>query len=162
MGVIDIGGKTIDLAVVYLDNGVPQIDMGRTSSIDYGMLKVQELIRRELMMAYGVDEVSPRALFRVMSQRKLLLSGEEKDVSKEVQAAVLKFMPDLLDRLRSSWGRAQDLFKITVAGGGAHLLASEIKQSLYPHAEAAKEPEFANARGQLKLGMRSYLQQAGN
>lgn len=160
IGVIDIGGKTIDLAVVYLDNGVPQIDMGRTSSIDYGMLRLQELIKRELATAHGVDELSPRMLFRVLSEKKLMLSGEDRDVSKEVQSAIAKIMPDMNDRLRASWGRAQDLFKIVVVGGGAHLLAGEIKQGLYQHAEQPKEPEYANARGMLKLGMRSFLQQA--
>lgn len=160
IGVIDIGGKTIDLAVVYLDNGAPQIDMGRTSSIDYGMLRLQELIKRELATVHGVDELSPRALMRVLSEKKLMLSGDDLDVSKEVKAAIAKIMPDMHDRLRSSWGKAQDLFKIIVVGGGAHLLASEIKAGLYQHAEQAKEPEYANARGMLKLGMRSFLQNA--
>lgn len=158
VGVIDIGGKTIDLAVVYLDNGAPQIDMARTSSIDYGMLRVQDLVKRELQAAYGLEEISPRALFKVLSEKKLMISGETKDVSKEVNAAVSKILPDLFDRLRANWGKAQDLFKIVVVGGGAYLLADEIKEGLYAHAEKLKEPEFANARGMLKLGMRSFLQ----
>lgn len=159
MGVIDIGGKTIDLAVVNLSNGSPQIDIHRTSSIDFGMLRMQDLVRRELAQTHSIDEISPRALFRVLAEGRLLVSGEDIDVSKTVQTAIAKIMPDMTDRLKSSWNKAHDLCKIVVVGGGAHLLASEIKQSLYRHAEMAKDPEYANARGMLKLGMRSFLQQ---
>ena len=159
VGVIDIGSKTVDMAVVFLgSDGAPQIDQARTSSIDFGMMRLQELVRRELASSLGLDEISPRALFRVMSERKLMLAGEDKDVGEQMTIAVDKFMPDMADRLRATWGKAQDLFKIVVVGGGAHLLADEVKQGLYKHAAMAKEPEYANARGQVKLCMRSFLQ----
>ena len=160
VGVIDIGGKTTDLAVVYLSNGMPQVDMARTSSLDYGMLRVAEQIKRELQIAHKVDEISPRALYKVMAERRVVLYGKDTDVSASVALALTKVLPDLFDRIRASWGNAQDLAKVIVVGGGAYLLADEIKNSLYPHAETKKEPEYANARGMLKLAMRSHLQNA--
>jgi hypothetical protein len=160
VGVIDIGGKTIDLAVVYLDRGMPQVDKSRTDSINYGMLRVQDQVRQDVLAANKLDEISPRALFRVMSERKLVIFGEERNVDAEVSSAIAKIVPDLFDRIRALWSNAQDLAKVIVVGGGAYSLSKEIRSGLYPHAESSKEPEYANARGMLKLGMRNYLQKS--
>lgn len=157
VGVIDIGGKTTDLAVVYLDRNAPIVDMQRTSSQQFGMLKVAELIVQNLKMKHDVEEIAPRALFRVMSERKLHIYGEDVDVHEQVEAAVAKVRAELQDRIKTVWQRAQDLSKVIVVGGGSYLLTPVIKD-IYPHTESRPEPEYANARGMLKLAMRSYLQ----
>jgi plasmid segregation protein ParM len=157
VGVIDIGGKTIDLAVVYLDRGHHQVDRSRTKSIDYGMLRLMNSIRSEIAAAHNVTDISPRAMFKILTDGTILLSGESVDVSNEVKTALAKALPDLFERIRSVWGKAEDLVKVIVVGGGAYLLADEIKKGLYRHAESRKDPEYANSRGMLKLSMRSYL-----
>jgi hypothetical protein len=156
--VIDIGGKTIDLAVVYLDRGHHQVDRSRTKSIDFGMLRLMNSIRSEIAANHGVTDISPRAMFKVLTDRKMMLSGEYVDVSNDVQTALAKALPDLFERIRSVWGKAEDLAKVIVVGGGAYLLADEIKKGLYRHAESRKEPEYANGRGMLKMSMRNYLE----
>ena len=158
VGVIDIGGKTIDLAVVYLDRGHHQVDRSRTKSIDFGMLRLMNSIRSEIATNHGVTDISPRAMFKVLTDRKLMLSGEYVDVSNDVQTALAKALPDLFERIRSVWGKAEDLAKVIVVGGGAYLLADEIKKGLYRHAESRKDPEYANSRGMLKMSMRNYLE----
>lgn len=160
VGVIDIGGKTIDLAVVYLDRGHHQVDRSRTKSIDFGMLRLMNSIRSEIATNHGVTDISPRAMFKVLTDRKLMLSGEYVDVSNDVQTALAKALPDLFERIRSVWNKAEDLAKVIVVGGGAYLLADEIKKGLYRHAEFRKDPEYANSRGMLKMSMRNYLERS--
>lgn len=157
VGVIDIGGKTIDLAVVYLDRGRHQVDKQRTKSIDFGMLRFMSGIKDEIRASYQITDISPRAMFKILTDRQMMLQGEVLDVSKEVQTALAKMLPDLFERIRSVWGNAHDLSKIIVVGGGAYLLASEIKDGLYRHAESRQDPEYANSRGMLKMSMRNYL-----
>jgi len=158
VGVIDIGGKTIDLAVVYLDRGQPQVDMDRTRSIDYGMLRVVEQVRAEIQNAHKLDEISPRAMARVMAEQKMMLYGQDVSMDAEIATALSKITPDLFGRIRAHWKNAQDLAKVIVVGGGAYTLASSIQAGLYAHAESRNNPEYANARGMLKMGMRSYIQ----
>jgi plasmid segregation protein ParM len=157
VGVIDIGGKTIDLAVVYLDRGHHQVDRSRTKSINYGMLRLMNSIRSEIAAVHNVTDISPRAMFKILTDGTIWLSGENVDVSNEVKTAMAKELPDLFERIRSVWGKAEDLVKVIVVGGGAYLLADEIKKGLYRHAESRKDPEYANARGMLKMSMRNYL-----
>lgn len=158
VGVIDIGGKTIDLAVVYLDRDRHQVDRSRTKSIDYGMLRLQNTITAEVSREHRMTEISPRAMFRILSEGKMMRAGELLDVSASMQTAIAQELPNLFERIQAVWGKAEDLSKVIVVGGGAHLLAKPIKEGLYHHAEMSKDPEYANANGMVKMAMRAYLQ----
>lgn len=158
VGVIDIGGKTIDLAVVYLDQGGHhQIDRARTQSINFGMLRVGSAIEEEIRKVYSIEEISPRVKHRILSEGTMMLSGEQIDVSEQVDAAINKVLPDLFTRIRQHWAKASDLSRVIVVGGGSYLLADKIKEQLYKHAESRPEPEYANSRGMLKMAMRQYV-----
>lgn len=159
VGVIDIGGKTIDLAVVYLDRGTHQIDRQRTKSISYGMLRLMDLISDEIRNTYGVDYLPPRVMHRILVEKTMLLSGDQVDVSKQVDKAIAVALPEISQRIRSVWQQASDMSKVIVVGGGAHLLATPLQTSLYKHASSLKQPEYANARGMLKVSMRQYILQ---
>jgi len=50
------------------------------------------------------------------------------------------------------------LSAVIIVGGGAYALAQTIKDGLFTHATTRNDPEYANARGMLKMGMRSYIQ----
>jgi plasmid segregation protein ParM len=158
VGVIDIGGKTIDLAVVYLDRDRHQVDRSRTKSIDYGMLRLMNNIGSEVSREHRMTEISPRAMFRILSEGKMMRAGELLDVSASVQTAIAQELPNLFERIKAVWGKAEDLSKVIVVGGGAYLLAKPIKEGLYHHAEMSKDPEYANANGMVKMAMRAYLQ----
>lgn len=159
VGIIDIGGKTTDVAVAYLERGKHQVDRTRTSSIEYGMLRLMGDIKAELQNKLGLDNIPPRAMAKVLTDRKLMISGEFVDVHEHVETVVAKAFPDLAERIKAVWGGAYDLSKVIVVGGGSHLLYQSIKDGLYRHTETRREPEYANARGMLKLGMRAYLAQ---
>ena len=158
VGVIDIGGKTIDLAVVFLERGRPQIDLARTKSIDFGMLKVAEQIRNEIQISHKLDEISPRMMARVISEGKMSLYGQDQNMEHEIATALSKVMPSIFDRIRAHWGTGISMSSIVVVGGGAYTLATPIKAGLFSHAVFRDEPEYANARGMLKMGMRDYIQ----
>lgn len=158
-GVIDIGGKTIDLAVVYLDRGQPQVDLSLTRSIDFGMLRIADQIRKEIQIAHKIDEISPRAMARVMSHRTMSLYGQDQSMQNEIATAIAKVTPDLFDRIRDIWGKVMhELTTVICVGGGTYLMKDEIKNGLLSHIQSRDEPEYANARGMLKMGMRSYIQ----
>lgn len=157
VGVIDIGGKTIDMAVVSLSNGVPSVDMGRTTSLNYGMLKVMEEIRAALRRDFDAETISPRAMLRVLQTGELMLGGQMIDVRSSMQAGVDRAAPAVLDQVRAKWGKASDMARIAVVGGGAYTLFDCIK-GIYPHATMPPTPEYANASGMLKLSMHAFLQ----
>ena len=156
VGVIDIGGKTIDMAVATIGRGKPQIDLDRTQSLQFGMLRVSEEIARQLRIDYDVRDLTPRAMHRVIAKKELLLAGQSIDVSASVIKALDAVRADFLGKLKAKWGDARDLARIIVVGGGAYLL-KDVVNELYKHTVTREAPEMANARGMLKIGMRQYL-----
>ncbi|SFF31219.1 ParM/StbA family protein [Paracidovorax wautersii] len=160
VGVIDIGGKTIDLAVAFIERGQHQIDRSRSSSIEFGMLKLMGAIGDEIAKSFDITDIPPRLMLRVLKEGRLKISGEWTEVRSEVDKAVARCMQDISGRLRAAWTKPYDLGKIIVVGGGAYTLAEPIKTGLYSQAEARSEPEYANARGMLKLAMSAYVRSA--
>lgn len=157
VGVIDIGGKTIDMAVVTLSRGGAQVDMMRSGSTSYAMLKVQEVIQTQLTKDYSLRQaVSPRAMKRVLSEKRLMLSGQAIDVTASVEAALNACWPEIQSAIISRWGNAEDLMRIVVAGGGSYSLFDRIKDC-YPHAVRSDHPEYANAFGMVKVGMLNFM-----
>lgn len=158
VGVIDIGGKTIDLAVATMGRNGIIVDMSRSVSINFGMLKVMESINDQLKIDLQLSNpLAPRAMLRLLKTKQMMFSGKFIDVSKSFDTAVDKCWTEMCDLLRSRWGHAQDLSRIVVAGGGAYTFSEKVK-SLYPQSVTSDKPEFANARGMLKLRMLSFLQ----
>lgn len=156
MGVLDFGGKTVDMAVVHLDNGNPIVDMQRSSSFSFGMLRVLDALKRELNNRYELENVSPRVLQAALGSKKIMIAGEDVDISEAITAAVSRTWPDIFAQIQSSWGKAQNLGKIVAVGGGAYTLHPELNRE-YRHASTTEAPEYANARGMLKMGIRKYL-----
>jgi plasmid segregation protein ParM len=158
VGVIDIGGKTIDMAVVALNRGMAQVDIQRSGSINYAMLKVQDAIQTQLMKDYSLRQpVAPRAMKRILSEKRLVLSGQSIDVSQSVEAAVNQCWPEIEGAVLSRWGKAEDMMRVVVAGGGSYLLFDRFK-GIFSHAVRPENPEYANGCGMAKVGVLNFQQ----
>lgn len=158
VGVIDIGGKTIDLAVVSMGRGAPVVDMRRSGSINFGMLKVQDEINMQLSMKLRMSNpLSPRAMLKLLKEKTMMYAGQKRDVTDVFDASVEATWPEIEGLIKSKWGGAEDLARIVVAGGGAYTFFDKIKE-VFPAAVCSESPEFANARGMLKVGMLTFMQ----
>lgn len=156
MGVLDFGGKTVDMAVVHLDNGNPVVDMQKSSSFPFGMLRVLDALKRELHNRHELESVSPRVLQAALRDRSILIAGQSVDIGEAIDAAVARTWPEIFSQIQSAWGKAHYLGKIVAVGGGAYTLYPELRRD-YAHASTTELPEYANARGMLKMGIRKYL-----
>lgn len=159
VGVIDIGGKTIDMAVVTMGNGRPLVDMKRSASINFGMLKVQDALNAQLRKDFGLSQqLTPRAMARLLSEKRVMLSGEWHDATASIQTVINSLWPEIESQITAKWGKGQDLVRVVVAGGGAYSFFDCVKE-LYPQAIRSDKPESANARGMLKLAMLKVLEE---
>lgn len=156
IGVIDVGGKTTDLAVINVVNGKPQVDMKRSGSAEIGMLRMQRLIEHELMNKFEIKNVSPRVMLDVLKNGKIMISGIEQDATDVVRKALNAVLPDFMGAIKSQWGNAKDMMQIIMVGGGSYTLFDDLKL-IYPQLIRRDMPEFANARGMCKMAVRRYL-----
>jgi plasmid segregation protein ParM len=141
IGVIDIGGRTTDVAVVLPGR---RIDHARCGSADIGALNVVEHVRVACQKRFGADV--PGALIeQALRTGSMKMWGKPQDISEEIKAAVSQVMDGVWREANRRLGQAVDIDQILLVGGGVHLFKDIAKR--YPNVTIAEAPEFANARG---------------
>lgn len=148
VGVIDVGGKTTDCAVVY--PGGKAVDSARSGSNDNGVLKLNAAVDSKLRTAFELDNVVPRMIESAIRHGKVKISGKEHDVSAMVNEEKQKLADAIMAGVRTKIGSGKDLDFILFVGGGAIVLRDQLA-SHFPHARFPDRPEFANARGMYKI-----------
>lgn len=141
VGVIDIGGRTTDCAVVLPGR---RIDHARCGSADVGVLNVVELVRASLQKELNVD--APGALVeKALRTKTMKLWGKPTDISGIVDAAIKQVTDSAMREVSRRFGAGFDLDRILLVGGGALVLSEVAKH--FRQASIPEKPEFANARG---------------
>lgn len=141
VGVIDIGGRTTDCAVVLPGR---RIDHARCGSADIGALNVVEELRVALLKSMGV-EFPGVALEQALRTRTIKKYGKVVVIAAEVDAAIAQATDSVMREVNRRLGDAVDLDRILLVGGGAYLFKDVAKR--YPNVTIPEQPEFANARG---------------
>lgn len=150
IAVVDVGGRTTDIAVV-LRSG-EQIDHDRSGTKNIGVLNAHKTLTKLIQKEFDVvDEYSSEFLDRALRTGKARIYGEEVDVSKLVGLAVQEPAQQLTNMVREKLGSASNIDKVIFVGGGAALFRDHL-QKLYPrNGFISDDPEFANARGLYKF-----------
>lgn len=145
VGVIDIGGRTTDVAVVMPGR---RIDHARCGSADVGALNVVEEVALALQKEFKVD-VPAGQVEQAIRTGKLKLWGKPVDIAAHVAVAAEKVVDGILREINRRLGNAVDLERVILVGGGAHVFKSVAEK--YKHIVVPQAPEFANARGFAKF-----------
>ncbi|MCA3265177.1 MAG: ParM/StbA family protein [Azospirillum sp.] len=147
MAVVDIGGRTTDVAVLLGKD----IDHARTGTENVGMISVREMLEEELKRQFGIEQKLPvRHLDGAIRSGTIILWGEKHDVAENVKAARGAVAGKISRFVRRMLGDAADLSTVLFVGGGANFF-EDLPQT-FRNAKRATAPEFANARGIWKLG----------
>lgn len=145
VGVVDIGGQTMDVSVV-----LPGLLRERVKTYDdVGVLSVHAILKRLIMDIHKVDDVPAENLDRALFSGTIRLWGKDHAVENECEAARLEVWSQIERRIRSVFEKKiASLNAILFVGGGSHLFRDRL--ALFPNAIIPPDPEFANARGLLK------------
>lgn len=140
VGIIDVGGRTTDVAVVMPGR---QIDHARSGSSEIGAHNVMETMKSELFKRFEA-QVSQQQAEKAMSGQ-VKMWGKMTDVSDLAQRAIRETSEMILRDINRRLGGGADLDVVLLVGGGAHLFGclSEVFRNI----EIAPNPAFANARG---------------
>lgn len=148
IGVIDIGGKTTDCAVVL--PGM-MVDSNRSGSNDVGVLALSDAVGAKLRAQHSLDTALPASMIeRALQTGKIRLYGKDMDVSDLVNEEKERLAGQIMNAVRTKVGSGVDLEQVLFVGGGAIVLREQLLKH-YPHARVPNQPEFANARGMFKF-----------
>lgn len=148
IGVVDIGGQTTDISIVNPDRKVSHAHL---KTCDLGVLDVRDSLRRRIISSRtDVDRIPDTALDAAMSTGAILHWGAEVPVREDISAAVREIESRLANEVLAVFGKeASSLETILFVGGGS--IVFQNLPARFPQAVIPPEPEFANARGLLKV-----------
>lgn len=149
IGIVDVGGRTTDFAVVWVEDGTPRLHRARSGSVDLGMLDVTQALLPALQARFNVKDINAVQLETALRTGKLKVFGQSHDVSNEIATAAIDTARRLVTEVQGRLGSGANLDRLLFVGGGSVVLREALCQE-YPHVFVAPEPELANARGMLK------------
>lgn len=148
VGVIDVGGKTTDCAVIY--PGGSHVDASRSGSSEAGVLQLNDAIEAKLMSLFDLDNVPPKMIEAAIACGEVKIAGETKDVASLVNDEKERLADRIMAGVRTKIGSGNDLDIVLFVGGGAIVMRDQLAKH-YPHSTFPEQPEFANARGMYKI-----------
>jgi len=148
VGVIDVGGKTTDCAVIL--PGGTQVDTARSGSSDVGVLTLNDRIEAALRAKFDFDRVPPTMVESAVSSGVVKVYGKEQSVLDIVNAEKEKLAAQIMSTVRAKIGSGMDLDFILLVGGGTIVLREQLTRH-FPNCRIPEHAEYANAMGMLKI-----------
>ncbi|MGL5085131.1 MAG: ParM/StbA family protein [Clostridium sp.] len=142
--VIDIGGRTTDIALIVNESGRRKIKT--PYSLPQGVLNLESQYINLINSKLGLD-LMPIDANRIL-ENGLKIYGEKQDISFAIQ--VFKdFVNGLVNRIQIDY--PVKTYPVLLVGGGAEMLYKPIKNRI-PNVELIKDSFLANAIGYNKIG----------
>jgi len=156
IGVIDIGGRTTDCAVV-IDGS--KIEHRRSGTENIGVIDVRADLARSIAQKWkGADHLPAAALNLALETGIIRLFGQDCDVCDLLRSAVHRVTENIFRAVERHLSSVADLEKVLIVGGGANIFTDLAGR--FPNGVVVDHPEFANVSGMLKYGRMREVQLA--
>ena len=147
IGVVDVGGRTTDIAVVI---GGSRLDQARSGTENIGALELMRALSTNLQKRFQFDEpVSRRVCDRVLASGRMKVFGKSEDVSDIINQARAEISAEIGRAVERFLGAGADLDAVLFVGGGVAALPEMTKAVRHKPVEIP-EPALSNVRGMWK------------
>jgi plasmid segregation protein ParM len=145
--IVDIGGRTTDVAVVV--NG-QAIDHSLSGTDNIGVLDVYNALGKAIRKEFKIREKFPlEQLDKAVRTGKFLMWNKEQDVSELIEDVIIENEGKIAREVERRIGSGANLNAVVFVGGGSALFQSIANR--FPNGVMANDPEFSNARGLYKF-----------
>jgi len=147
VAIVDIGGRTTDIATV-IDG--QQVDHARSGTANIGVLSVYQALEAAICAEFGIRDKFPvNQLDKAVRTKKIRLWGKDEDVTGFVEDVVKEQQSKIVREIERRIGSGAAMSAVVFVGGGSALFA-DIAKSMR-NGRMADDPEYANARGLFKF-----------
>jgi plasmid segregation protein ParM len=145
--IVDIGGRTTDIALVKEGD----IHLQQSGTRDIGTLNLAAVVRRRVEdHCPSIDPRSHSSIETAIRQGTIRVGNREIDVRDALEREKTNLLELIENFVVSRFGQIRaDIQHILFVGGGSALLEPYLRVR-FPEAEFAPEPQMANARGLYK------------
>lgn len=141
VGVIDIGGRTTDIAVVY----DWEMDAARSSTIDIGMIAIRDAVKGSVEDQYDARLTDGQVIDGI-EHGYIRLWGKRVEIADHIARAQQSVVARIKAEALRCLGSASDLDQVIFVGGTVMALGSSV-DGWFPQQTVGADPAFANARG---------------
>lgn len=149
IGIIDIGGKTTDSAVII--GGGKAIDPARSGTTPIGGLSLNAAVEQRLKESFKLSQLSAVQVDKAVMTGVLRVFGKDNDCRAIIDEEKRVLADQIIVATKRKMRDAADLECVYFVGGGSLLLQAQLRD-LFPHAQFVEDPQFSNARGMYKIG----------
>lgn len=157
VAIVDIGGRTTDIATVI--NG-ESVDHARSATDNTGVLDVYNAVTDALRSKFNIRDKFPIADVDAAIRSKdktFRLWGKPQDVSDIIEEVIAEHESKVARTIERTIGSGASINKVVFVGGGSALFTNLVAK--FPHnGETVDDPEYANARGLWKYARYQALQ----
>lgn len=156
VAVVDLGGKTLDIAVVV--ENVAGVYNDRSGTENVGVLSLITKVAARIKAAFNLNNDPPAAYVEeAFRTKKYEFFGEKKDVSEIIEASCREYLSQVKNFFLTKVGDGSDLGAVIFVGGGTALIRLALGDDAFADVYKgrrliAQDPEYANARGMWKYG----------
>lgn len=143
---IDIGGRTTDIAVVKA--GV--LEYQRSSTLEVGMLSVKELIKEAVFDEFDGIELTNEQLYTALYEDRIKLWGKWENIASIVSQSQKEISQRIYAESMRKLKKAADIDDVIFVGGTVNKF-KPLLSNWFRNQSIAENPEFANARGMQKF-----------
>lgn len=154
VAIVDMGGKTLDIAVVI--EGVSGVYGDRSGTENIGVLSLITKVATKIKSAFDLNNDPPAAYVEEAFRTKQYeLFGESRDVSEIIESSCTEYLKEVRNFFLTKVGDGSDLGAAVFVGGGTEMirtaLGADAFASIYKGKRIiATDAEYANSRGMWK------------
>lgn len=158
--VVDLGGKTLDIATV--NEGAIGVYKDKSGTEQIGVISLKNSVAEQIKARFNINNELPmKYVNEAFLTKKYELFGKMEDVSDIIESACTQYVTDIQNAFLRKVGDASDVGAVIFVGGGTALLKLSLGESVLQKIYrgriiVSEKPEFANARGMWKAATYMY------
>jgi plasmid segregation protein ParM len=145
IAIIDVGGRTLDIAVVKDWD----LDTSRSTSDEIGMITIIEGMRERLYDLFGGVQPTDEMVEQAVETGFVSAWGKLMNVKEIREDVIMSVVNSLRATIKRRLKSAQDIDSVFFIGGTAKFLEKYLN-GWFPNQVVVDSPEYANAEGMLK------------
>ncbi len=147
IAIIDIGGRTTDIATVI---GGHSVDHARSSTANIGVLNVYTDVTRSISAKFELrDDLKLKMIDQAVRTGRVKIWNEIHDVSDMVQKVIDEYQNKIAREVERRINSGATMNAVVFVGGGSALFSNIAKE--FRNGVIIEDPEFSNARGLYKF-----------
>ena len=154
VGVVDIGGNTMNLLAVDRLAEVPQ----STMSDEFGLLRALDSVRGVLRSSFRGFNPDTHEVSEWLAKGSFRYHAEDVDIWPYAEPFLLDLVNVMMTVIHKRWSESGRFDAVLLAGGGAAVIGRYLKSRMqdFANVNIAPNPRWANVRGYLKYARRVW------